>query len=104
MKKAVETVGVRYTGWAALDRNPQEDRVEFACPHCGAPGDKAARRARADYRFTDGFLQDETGEHAVCRACKKPLRVAPVVIIHDKDEKRRFESVFSFELAEVSRN
>ena len=31
-----ETVGVRRTGWAALDRDPQQDTVEFICPHCGA--------------------------------------------------------------------
>jgi len=24
-----EAVGVRYTGWAALDRDPQEDLVEY---------------------------------------------------------------------------
>ena len=78
-RRAVETVGVRYTGWAALDRDPQEDRVEFVCPHCGAPGDKAARRARADYRFTDGFVQDVQGEATTCRGCKRSLRVVPVV-------------------------
>jgi len=31
-----ETLGVRRTGWAALDRDPQQDTVEFVCPHCGA--------------------------------------------------------------------
>ncbi len=99
-----EVVGVRYTGWAALDRDPQADRVEFVCPHCGASSDKAARRARADYRFTDGFLQDVQGEHANCRACKKALRVVPIVMIHDQDEKRRFESVFIGEELAVSAN
>jgi len=33
-----EVVGVRRTGWAALDRDPQEDRVEYVCPHCGKRG------------------------------------------------------------------
>jgi hypothetical protein len=96
-RRAVETVGVRYTGWAALDRDPQADRVEFVCPHCGAQGDKAARRARADYRFTDGFVQDLQGEATTCRACKRSLRVVPVVMIHDQDEKRRFQSMFAVE-------
>jgi hypothetical protein len=93
---------VRYTGWAALDRDPQDDAVEFHCPHCGAPGRKAARRARADYRFTDGFLQDLQGELTTCRGCKKQLRVVPVVLVHTQDEKKRFEHVFS--PLEVSRN
>jgi predicted RNA-binding Zn-ribbon protein involved in translation (DUF1610 family) len=31
----VETIGVRRTGWAALDRDPQQDKVEFVCPYCG---------------------------------------------------------------------
>ena len=93
-----ETVGVRYTGWAALDRDPQEDMVEFLCPHCGQRGTKSARRARAQYHFTDGFLQDLQGEATTCRACKRTLRVVPVVMLHDQDEKRRFGAVFSAEL------
>jgi hypothetical protein len=103
-RRVEEVVGVRYTGWAALDRDPQADRVEYTCPHCGAQGDKAARRERASYRFTDGFLQDAQGEATTCRACKKSFRVAPIVMLHDLEEKRRFESVFEFELAAVSKN
>ncbi len=93
-----ETVGVRRTGWAALNRDPQEDKVEFACPHCGARGTKNARRGRAEYRFTDGFLQDLQGEATQCRSCGLWLRVIPVVLLHDRDEIRRFEAVFSEEL------
>ena len=102
-QRSTETVGVRYTAWAALDRDPQDDRVEFTCPHCGTSGNKAARRARADYRFTDGFIQDLQGEMSACRKCRRPLRVVPVVLVHDLDEKRRFEAVFSIELV-PSRN
>ena len=97
-RSSVETVGLRFTGWAALNRDPQEDRVEFTCPHCGTHGDKAARRPRASYHFTDGFVQDLQGEAAVCRRCKKSLRVAPVVLLHDQGEKRRFEAVFQPDL------
>ena len=97
-QRSSETVGVRYTGWAALNRDPQDDRVEFACPLCGRRGFKAARRARGEYRFTDGFLQDIQGEMTVCRQCRRSLRVVPVVLVHDQDEKRRFEAVFSAEL------
>jgi hypothetical protein len=57
-KNSIETIGVRYTGWAALNRDPLDDRVEYTCPHCGAKGAKAARRPRAAYHFTDGFVQD----------------------------------------------
>ena len=92
-----ETVGVRYTGWAALDRDPQLDRVEFVCPHCGHSGFKSARRDRAEYHFTDGFLQDLRGESTSCRNCRTPLHVAPVVLLHDQGEKRRFEAVFAFD-------
>ena len=35
-----ETLGVRRTAWAALDRDPQQDTVEFVCPHCGAEFEK----------------------------------------------------------------
>lgn len=97
-KHAVETVGVRRTGWAALDRDPQSDVVEFACPHCGQRGTKPARRARAGYHFTDGFLQDLQGEVTTCEACKNSLRVVPVVLLHDQGEERRFEAVFSQDL------
>jgi hypothetical protein len=93
-RSSTETVGLRYTGWAALNRDPQEDRVEFTCPHCGAHGDKAARRPRASYHFTDGFVQDLQGEAGVCRNCKHSLRIVPVVLLHDRDELRRFEAVF----------
>src|ERR671934_2588686 len=72
------TVGVRRTGWAALDRDPQLDTVEFICPHCGARDQKKARRERALYHFTDGFLQDLQGEVTVCHSCKKSLRVVPI--------------------------
>ena len=98
----LEVVGVRYTGWAALNRDPQEDIVEFACPQCGQHGEKPARRARAQYHFTDGFLQDLQGELATCRGCKQALHVAPVVMLHDQDEKRRFEAVFADDLAAVA--
>lgn len=99
LKNYREAVGVRLTGWAALDRDPQKDLVEFTCPHCGEPGTKNARRERTEYHFTDGFLQDLQGEVTVCRACRQSLRVVPVVLVHDKHEKRRFEAVFSSEIA-----
>ena len=89
-----DIVGVRYTGWAALDRDPQEDVVEFVCPNCGQKGVKPARRARSEYHFTDGFLQDMQGEAATCKVCRKSLHIAPVVLLHDRDEKRRFEAMF----------
>jgi hypothetical protein len=101
--RSLETIGVRYTGWAALDRDPLDDRVEFSCPQCGTRGSKPARHARASYRFSDGFLQDLQGEAAVCRKCRRTLRVVPVVLVHDQGEKRRFEAVFSDEPF-VSRN
>ena len=90
-----EIVGVRYTGWAALDRDPQEDLVEFVCPSCGHKGMKAARRELAEYHFIDGFLQDIYGEAATCKTCRKSLQVAPIVLVHDRDEKRRFEAIFA---------
>jgi len=92
-----EIVGVRYTGWAALDRDPQEDLVEFVCPSCGHKGMKAARRELAEYHFIDGFLQDIYGEAATCKTCRKSLQVAPIVLVHDRDEKRRFEAIFAEE-------
>jgi predicted RNA-binding Zn-ribbon protein involved in translation (DUF1610 family) len=96
-RNSIETVGVRYTGWAALNREPLEDRVEFTCPQCGEKGTKAARRPRAAYHFTDGFVQDLEGEATTCRSCKNSLRVVPVVMLHDQDEKRRFQAVFALE-------
>ncbi|MGA7920978.1 MAG: hypothetical protein WCA38_15050 [Candidatus Acidiferrales bacterium] len=96
-RDSLETVGVRYTGWAALNRDPLEDRVEFTCPQCGAQGTKAARRPRAAYHFTDGFVQDLEGEVTSCRVCKHSLKVVPVVMLHDQDEKRRFQAVFALE-------
>src|SRR5256885_17044536 len=62
-----ETIGVRYTGWAALNRDPQEDTLQFICPHCGHRGLKSARRSRAEYHFTDAFVQDTQGEMTACR-------------------------------------
>ena len=94
-RTSTETVGVRFTGWAALNRDPLEDSVEYTCPHCGTHGAKPARRPRSEYHFTDGFLQDLQGEMAACHTCRHSLRIAPVVMLHDQDEKRRFEAVFS---------
>ena len=94
LRRFVEVVGVRRTGWAALDRDPQQDKVEFICPHCGASDQKNARRERSLYHFTDGFLQDLQGEVAQCHACKRSVRVVPVVLLHDQGEARRFEAVF----------
>jgi hypothetical protein len=96
-RRIPEVVGVRRTGWAALDRDPQQDVVEFTCPHCGVKGQKKARRERADYRFTDGFLQDLQGEGTQCHFCKQSLRVIPVVMLYDQEEERRFSAVFSEE-------
>lgn len=97
-RQSVETVGVRVTGWAALNRDPEEDLVDFTCPHCGMEGTKNARRERSLYRFTDGFLQDLQGEVTVCRGCKRSFRVVPIVMLHDQDEKKRFEAVFAEDL------
>jgi hypothetical protein len=102
-RSSIETIGVRYTGWAALNRDPLEDLVEYTCPQCGTRGTKAARRPRSAYHFTDGFVQDIQGEMAKCRACKTWFRVSPVVMLHDRDEQRRFDAVFSANL-EVSKN
>jgi len=96
-KHIPEVVGIRLTGWVALDRDPQQDFVEFVCPSCGAEGRKKARRERSEYRFTDGFLQDLQGEGVQCHFCKQSMRVVPVVLLHDRDEKRRFEAIFSEE-------
>jgi len=101
-KTSLETVGVRFTGRAALDRDPQDDRLDFTCPHCGTVGTKAARRPHSAYHFTDGFVQDLQGELATCRGCKRSLRIVPVVMLHDQDEKRRFEAFFSAELVTSS--
>ena len=94
MSHHTETIGIRYTGWAALGRDPQHDVVEFACPRCGQRGTKAARRAPSEYHFTDGFVQDTRGEATTCRKCRAQLQVAPVILLHDQDEKRRFQAVF----------
>lgn len=102
-RQAVETVGLRVAGRAALDRDPQEKRVEFTCPRCGLPGVKNARREHNDYRFTDGFVQDLEGEAFTCRGCKKSLRIVPIVLVHTEDERRRFHAVFRLELTN-SRN
>jgi hypothetical protein len=102
-RSSLETVGVRYTGWAALNRDPLEDVVEYTCPHCGTRGTKAARRPRSAYHFTDGFVQDLQGETSTCRNCKQSLRVSPVVLVHNRDEQRRFHAVFAADL-DVSKN
>jgi len=102
-RTSAETVGMRLTGWAALDRDPLDDRVEYTCPHCGTKGAKPARRPRSMYHFTDGFVQDLHGEMAACRVCKHTLRLAPIVLVHDQDEKRRFFAVFTPDL-ELSKN
>lgn len=102
-KPSLETIGVRYTGWAALDRDPLDDNVEYTCPECGTHGAKAARRPRSEYHFTDGFVQDLRGESAVCRRCKRPLHISPIVLLHNRGEEQRFNAVFMAD-REVSRN
>ena len=92
--KAEETVGVRYTGWAALDRNPQKDSVEFVCPHCHRNGDKPAQHERSSYHFTDGFVQDLEGETTRCRNCRTSLRIVPVVLLHNWNELERFQAIY----------
>lgn len=102
-RSSTETVAVRLTGWAALDRDPLDDRVEYTCPHCGAKGAKPARRPRSEYHFTDGFIQDLQGEMAACHTCRRTLRLSPIVLLHDQDEIRRFDAVFLLNL-ELSKN
>ena len=97
-RSSQETIGVRYTGWAALNRDPLEDQVEYTCPHCGTRGAKAARRPRSEYHFTDGFIQDLQGEMTTCRGCRHSLRLSPIVLLHDQGEKRRFDAVFAADL------
>jgi hypothetical protein len=101
-KHIPEAIGVRLTGWAALDRDPQDDMVEFICPHCGAHSQKKARRERSEYRFTDGFMQDVQGEGTQCHHCKQSLRVVPIVLLHDQAEVHRFEAMFLEESSNVA--
>src|SRR5262249_44937180 len=89
-----EVVGVRRTGWAALDRDPQQDVVEFVCPHCGAKGQKKARRERAGDHLSPGVFQGLQGEGVRCPAGKRWLGVVPVVMLYDQEETRRFEAFF----------
>jgi hypothetical protein len=96
-RRLPEVVGVRRTGWAALDRDPQQDVVEYTCPHCGAESQKKARRERTEYHFTDGFMQDVQGEGVQCQLCKQSLRIVPIVELHDQEEVKRFEAMFSEE-------
>ncbi len=49
------------------------------------------------HNLETGFLQDLQGEVTQCHACKQYLRVVPIVMLHDQDETRRFEAVFSDE-------
>jgi len=93
----VETVGVRRTGWAALDRDPQQDTVEFIC-RTAARGTR--RMPGASVRCIISrmvFCRILQGEVTQCHACKQSLRVVPIVMLHDQDETRRFEAVFSDE-------
>ena len=92
-RRIPEVVGMRRTGWAALDRDPQLDVIEFTCPHCGAQSRKKARRERAEYRFTDGFMQDLHGEGVQCHNCRQSLRIVPMVMLHDQEEVKRFEAM-----------
>ena len=80
-----------------MNLDPLMDLVEFTCPQCGSKGDKAARRPRAAYHFTDGFVQDVEGESTACKSCKTSLKVVPVVMVHDNNEKQRFQAVFSLD-------
>jgi hypothetical protein len=98
-KQVREVVGIRRTGWAALDRDPQQDVIDYSCPHCGVASQKKARHERTEYRFTDGFMQDLQGEGIQCHFCKQSLRVVPVILIHYNEEKRRFDAMFATELA-----
>jgi hypothetical protein len=102
-RPSLETVGVRYTGWVALNRDPLDDSVEYTCPDCGEHGRKAARRPRSEYHFTDGFVQDLQGETTTCRNCKRSLHISPVVLLHNQGEQQRFNAVFMADHA-VSRN
>jgi hypothetical protein len=43
-------------------------------------------------------VQDLQGEMTACRECRHSLRLSPVVLLHDKDETRRFKAVFSTDL------
>lgn len=89
-----ETIGVRYTGRAALRRDPQSDAVEFVCPHCHSNGAKPARHERASYHFSDGFVQDLEGETTKCRKCRTALHIVPVVLLHDWSELERFRAIY----------
>jgi hypothetical protein len=93
-RPALETIGVRYTGWVALDRDPLDDNVEYTCPDCGAHGSKTARRPRSEYHFSDGFVQDVRGETTICRNCRRSLHISPVVLLHNQGEQQRFNAIY----------
>ena len=67
---------------------PQDSADAFAQP----------RAISSDAFQGVSFLQDLQGEVTVCRGCKRSMRVVPIVMLHDQDETRRFEAVFSDEL------
>ncbi len=91
-----ETIGVRYTGWAALDRDPQEDQVEFVCPHCGPVRNEggATRTGALSFYGRVSAGHPRRGDD-LPQLPDVAAHIAPVVMLHDEGEKRRFQAVFA---------
>jgi len=91
-----DAVGVRYTGWAHWTVIRRKISLNTLSRIAVKRGMKSARRTHDQYHFTDGFLQDLQGEMAAwpflpASVAHRPRRDVAMT----RDEKRRFEAVFS---------
>ena len=95
-----DTVGVRYTGWAALNRDPQEDLVESCVPT--AERTEKTRSPAALGLSLHGWLRAGSARRDErLPQLQAVAHLSPVGLLHDQGEQRRFNAVFLADL-EVS--
>ena len=93
-RSSIETVGVRLTGWAALNRDPLEDRVEYTCPQCGTRGAKAAPPSALGLSLYGWVCAGPSRRDEHVPHLQAVVAALPVVLVHDRDEQRRFDAIF----------
>ena len=107
-RQVPEVLGIRRTGWAVLGhpRAGGSTFIKFGSflILLGGGREEGAARAVGVSLYGMDLMQYLQGKQLQCHYCRKSLRVSPVVLLHDQEEKLAIEAMVAEETERGSKS